>query len=94
MLALEGQIYEADTGNPELSRLGRLDFALWIAFLLPLVTILLPHDLEGRERREGRYEWLNTTSVNGRNALHIRAGARTLIAVCSRGCALRCNDPD
>ena len=25
MLALEGQIYEADTGNPELSRLGRLD---------------------------------------------------------------------
>ena len=79
MLALEGQIYEADTGNPELSRLGRLDFAFVIAFLLPLVTILLLYDLEGRERREGRYEWLNTTSVNGRNALHIRAGARTLL---------------
>ena len=31
------------------------------------------------ESDEGRYEWLNTTSVNGRNALHIRAGARTLL---------------
>ena len=70
---------KTDTGNPELSRLGRLDFAFVIAFLLPLVTILLLYDLEGRERREGRYEWLNTTSVNGRNALHIRAGARTLL---------------
>ena len=76
MLALEGQIYEADTGNPELSRLGRLDFAFVIALLLPLVLILLLYDLEGRERREGRYELLNTTSVYGSNTLHLRAGAR------------------
>ena len=79
MLALEGQIYEADTGNPELSRLGRLDFAFVIALLLPLVLILLLYDLEGRERREGRYELLNTTSVYGSNTLHLRAGARTLL---------------
>ena len=79
MLALEGQIYEADTGNPELSSLGRLDFAFVIALLLPLVLILLLYDLEGRERREGRYELLNTTSVYGSNTLHLRAGARTLL---------------
>ena len=44
MLALEGQIYETDAGNPELSRIGKLDFAFVAAFLLPLLLILLLHD--------------------------------------------------
>jgi len=33
MLALEGQIYESDSGNPELSLIGKLDFAFVAAFL-------------------------------------------------------------
>ena len=32
MLALEGQIYETDAGNPELSKIGKLDFAFVAAF--------------------------------------------------------------
>ena len=43
MLALEGQIYENDPGNPELSYLGKLDFAYLISIVLPLLLIgLLP----------------------------------------------------
>jgi len=78
MLAIEGQIYEADTGNPELSRLGRLDFAFLVSVLLPLVLILLLYDLDARERRDGRYELLSATSDSS-NTLLVRAGARTLL---------------
>ena len=78
MLAIEGQIYEADTGNPELSRLGRLDFAFLASVLLPLVLILLLYDLDARERRDGRYELLNATS-NTANTLMVRGSARALL---------------
>ena len=38
MLALEGQIYERDAGNPVLALTGRFDFAFFAAFVLPLVS--------------------------------------------------------
>ena len=79
MLALEGQIYEADTGNAELSRLGRLDFAFLVAVIAPLILILLLYDLDARERRDGRYELLSATSTSGTNPLFTRAVARTLL---------------
>jgi len=79
MLALEGQIYESDTGNPELSGLGRLDFAFLAAVLLPLALILLLYDLDAGERRAGRYELLTATSANGDNTLLIKAAARGLL---------------
>jgi ABC-2 type transport system permease protein len=79
MLALEGQIYESDTGNPALSGIGRLDFTFLASVLLPLVLILLLYDLDARERREGRYELLQATSAEGPRTLLYRAVARTLL---------------
>lgn len=58
MLALEGQIYETDTDNPELSFLGRFDFAFLVSVLLPLFVILLLHDIRSAERESGRYDLL------------------------------------
>lgn len=58
MLALEGQIYETDTDNPELSFLGRFDFAFLVSVLLPLFVILLLHDIRSAEREAGRYDLL------------------------------------
>ena len=62
MLAIEGQIYETDADNPELSFLGRFDFAFLISVLLPLFVILLLHDLRSAEREAGRYDLLITTA--------------------------------
>jgi ABC-2 type transport system permease protein len=45
VLALEGQIHERDAGHPELALVGRFDLAFLVAFGLPLVLILLLHDL-------------------------------------------------
>lgn len=54
MLALEGQIYERDPVNPELALLGRFDFALLVSVLLPLLVIVLLHDIKAAERSAGR----------------------------------------
>ena len=62
MLALEGQIYETDSDNPELSFLGRFDFAFLVSVLLPLFVILLLHDLRSGEREAGRFDLLVVTA--------------------------------
>jgi ABC-2 type transport system permease protein len=53
-LALEGQIYESEAGNPELALPGRFDFAFVLIYLAPLVIIALLHDLWSSEREAGR----------------------------------------
>ncbi len=83
MLALEGQIYETDAGNPELSRIGKLDFAFVAAFLLPLLLIILLHDLKAGETRNNRWTFLSATSGNGARVLQQRALLRSgLLFVC------------
>ena len=83
MLALEGQIYETDAGNPELSRIGKLDFAFVVAFLLPLLLILLLHDLKASEARNNRWVFLSAVSGNGSRVLQGRALLRAgLLFVC------------
>lgn len=73
MLALEGQIYETDADNPELSFLGRFDFAFFVSVLLPLFVILLIHDLRASEREAGRYDLLLTTVKHQNNLWLTRA---------------------
>ena len=79
MLALEGQIYESDPGNPELSSLGKLDFTYVATILLPLFIIGLLFDLKSSEKRESRYELLCTTASQGGAILFYRAIARTAL---------------
>lgn len=79
MLALEGQIYETDTGNPELSRVGKLDFAFVAAFLLPLFSILLLYDLRAGELRNNRWAFLSATSGSGWKLLRHRAALRSFL---------------
>lgn len=62
MLALEGQIYETDADNPELSFVGRFDFAFLCSVLLPLFIILVLHDMRSGEREAGRYDLLVVTA--------------------------------
>lgn len=73
MLAIEGQIYENDTTNPELSFIGRFDFAFVVNILAPLFVILLLHDLRSGEREVGRLDQLVTTAKNQHRLWSARA---------------------
>ena len=79
MLALEGQIYESDSGNPELSKMGKLDFAFVAAFLLPLLSILLLYDLRAVEIRNNRWAFLSVTAGNGNRLIMGRAILRSTL---------------
>lgn len=83
MLALEGQIYETDAGNPELSRVGKLDYAFVVAYFLPLLLILLLYDQRANEVRNNRWAFLSATSGNGNRLLQHRAALRSgLLYLC------------
>lgn len=84
MLALEGQIYETDTLNPELGLSGRFDYEFVVAFLLPLVVVFLLHDLIASEREAGRLPLLTATAGRATKLWIPRAGLKVfgaLIAV-------------
>ncbi|MFN8757036.1 MAG: DUF3526 domain-containing protein [Burkholderiales bacterium] len=76
-LALEGQIYERDAGHPVLALVGRFDFAFLAAFILPLVLIVLLHDIRARERVAGRYDLLVATAGRADRLWQMRAALRT-----------------
>ncbi len=66
-LALEGQIYETDSINPELALAGRFDFAFVAAYLLPLVILFVLYDLIAVERESGRLNLLAVSAHNWRS---------------------------
>lgn len=76
MLALEGQIHERDAGHPVLALIGRFDFAFLAAFVLPLVLIVLLHDLRAGERVAGRHDLLVATAGKAAGLWHLRAALR------------------
>ena len=78
MLALEGQIYERDVGNPVIELIGRFDFAFLATFILPLVIIILLYDLRASERTSGRYELLESTVACVFTFWFARAGVRVV----------------
>ena len=75
-LALEGQIYETDAANPDFALIGRFDFAFAANMLVPLLLILLLHDLRSRERTAGRYELLSATAASAGSPWLARAALR------------------
>jgi ABC-2 type transport system permease protein len=77
LLALEGQIYERDISNPEFALIGRFDLARLASLILPLVLILLLHDLHARERAAGRYYLLVATAASPWRLWCLRAGLRS-----------------
>jgi len=86
MLALEGQIYERDVGNPALALVGRFDFAFFAAYVVPLLLIVVLHDLQSGERLAGRHALLVSTAREATGLWRQRALLRVaLIALGTLG---------
>lgn len=77
MLALEGQIYETDAGNPDLALVGRFDFAFVAALLAPLLVILLLFDQRSGEAAAGRLSLIEASVRNPASLWRKRAVWRT-----------------
>lgn len=85
MLALEGQIYEADANNPDFALIGRFDFAFIASLIAPLLVILLLFDLRSGEQVAGRLRLIEASVGNPKRLWRMRAGLRIgalAIALC------------
>lgn len=78
MLALEGQIHEADTRNADFGLVGRFDFAFLAAAVAPLLLILLLYDLRASERTARRHDLLVATAGYPRSLWLPRAALRVV----------------
>lgn len=82
-LALQSQLHEGESYNPELALAGRFDLAFVAVYLLPLFLIALLYDLVSSERQSGRLTLLLALPGAGRPLWLRRAGLRAgLAAVC------------
>ncbi|HWA28259.1 MAG TPA: DUF3526 domain-containing protein [Lacunisphaera sp.] len=81
MLGLEGQLYEADLGNPALQALGGLDLAFVFCALAPLALLVLGHDAFTRDRDLGRFTLVAAQAGGLGRLLAARIGARALLVV-------------
>lgn len=84
MLALEGQIYETDAGNPDLALIGRFDFTFVVTLIAPLLIILLLFDIRSGERTAGRLNLIEASAHNPKRLWR----ARTIIRVATLTLAL------
>lgn len=82
-LALQSQLYEGESFNPELALAGRFDWAFVLVYLAPLVLVALLYDLVSGERRAGRLGTLLALPGAGARLWLRRAGLRAaLVALC------------
>ena len=72
-LALEGQIYERDAGNPVLAIVGNFDFAFFGSMVVPLLLIVLLHDLRSHEQESRRLSLLVASSGDASSPFALRA---------------------
>jgi ABC-2 type transport system permease protein len=78
-LALQAQLHEGETFNPELVLAGRFDYAFVLVYLAPLFIIALLHDLVSGERRAGRLATLMALPGGGARLWLRRAGLRAIL---------------
>jgi ABC-2 type transport system permease protein len=55
LLALHGQLYDVELGNPLLAAFGSFDLAFILVFVMPLFVIALTHNLWSLEREQGTW---------------------------------------
>ena len=75
-LALQAQLYEGETHNPEMALLGRLDLAFVLVYLTPLFVMALLYDLVSSERAAGRLAMLVALPGGNQQLWLRRAGLR------------------
>lgn len=63
MLALQGQLYDADLGNPLLATLGNFDLAFVLVVLAPLVLIALTFNVHSLEVEQGTWALVRSLPV-------------------------------
>ena len=80
MLGLQAQLYDAQAQNPENAVPGNFDFAFVAVFLLPLLCVVLGHNVRSSERESGRLGLLESTTSELARLMRLRWAVRAACA--------------
>jgi ABC-2 type transport system permease protein len=80
LLALQGQLYDADLGSPLLAMLGNFDLAFVLVVLSPLVIIAISYNVWSSERELGTWDLIRSQPVHAAQVLALKFGVRGLAA--------------
>jgi len=76
LLALEGQLYDAELGNPLSLASGPLDLSFVLLVLLPLVAVALNYDILSSEREGGTWSLARLQAGSAGRVLGVKILAR------------------
>jgi ABC-2 type transport system permease protein len=76
MLGLQAQLYDGQAQNPEISIAGSFDFSFVAVFLLPLLCIVLCHNVYSSECETGRMALLQTCGARVQKLFQMRLFVR------------------
>jgi ABC-2 type transport system permease protein len=78
MLAVEGQIRDAEIGNPDAQSLGHFDLTFLLSFLYPLLVAAFLHDTLSSERESGTWDLIRSHPAPWPRVLMKKAALRFL----------------
>lgn len=81
MLALHGQLYDADVTSPLLAALGTFDVAFVLVALAPLLVIAATHDLLSSEREAGTWPLIRSQPVAAIHVLGLKLAVRVSVMI-------------
>jgi ABC-2 type transport system permease protein len=79
LLALQGQMYDVDLGNPLLAAFGHFDLAFVFVVLVPLLLVAITYNVHSAEVEGGTWSLLRSQPVSTSGILVIRCLLRALI---------------
>jgi ABC-2 type transport system permease protein len=79
LLALQGQLYDVDLGNPLLAAFGHFDLAFVLVVLVPLLVVAITYNVHSAEVEGGTWSLLRSQPVSTNGILAIRCLLRAFL---------------
>jgi ABC-2 type transport system permease protein len=76
LLALHGQLYDADVVNPLLAAFGNFDLSFVLVLLAPLLVIALSYDVWSSEREYGTWDLVRSQPMREMHVLGVKLAIR------------------
>jgi len=81
LLALQGQIYDSDTGNPLLFAFGNFDLAFVMVYIVPLFIVALTHNVWSSERELGTWNLIQSQPTSALSVLMVKLAVRVVVVL-------------
>jgi ABC-2 type transport system permease protein len=81
LLALQGQLYDADVVNPQLAAFGNFDLSFVLVLLAPLLVIAMSYDVWASDREHGIWDLIRSQPASELFILAVKLAIRAFVVL-------------